>query len=180
MDQDVKDIIIKYGSSIISSDTFRATFDQTHHYKTTLGDHTLGVTVEAVKFCLRYGLTDDRTLGNVVTSCLCHDLSLVGRDDKYRSNFETLRKHPGHSAEAYMDLTGENDERVLNAIRSHMFPLKPSLPRHKEGWILTLADKISASTDLLMIPPVTIEEREELLALSEEAAKDRPEFQDEE
>lgn len=166
MDQEIKDAIIKYGRDILCSDTFKATFEQIHHYKTTLGDHTLGVTAEAVKICFRHGITDDETLGNVVTSCLCHDISLIDRDEKYRNNLQTLIWHPRHSAEAYMDLTGEEDEKVLNAIRSHMFPLKPSLPRHREGWILTLADKISASMDILEIPPVTIEEREEILMLS--------------
>lgn len=167
MDQEIRDIIIKHGSNILCSDTFKETFDQTHHYKTTVGDHILGVTVEAVKVCLRHNQTDDQTLGNVVTSCLCHDLGIVGRDEKYNNNFETLIWHPKHSAEVYKELTGEEDERVLDAIHSHMFPLKPPMPKHREGWILTWADKISASMDILQIPPVTVEEREELLEMAE-------------
>ena len=163
MEQEVKEIIIKYGSEILVSDTFQAGFEQTHHYKTTVGDHTLGVTAEAVKFCLRHNMTDEEILRNVVTSSLCHDISLIGREDKYSSNLETLRKHPRHSVEIYKDLTGESDKKVINAIRSHMFPLTPKLPKHREGWILTLADKISASTDLFNVPPVTPEERDELL-----------------
>ena len=170
MKQEVKDIIIKYGSQILCSEEFQASFEQTHHYKTTVGDHTLGVTAEAVKFCLRHGMTDEKTLSNVVTSCLCHDIGIIGRDEKFRNNLDTMIRHPGHSAQAYMDLTGEDNKRVLNAIRSHMFPLKPILPRYREGWILTLADKVSASQDILKRPPLTIEEREEILRLSEMAA----------
>ncbi len=166
MEEDVKVTIIKYGRNILCSDAFQATFEQNHHFKTTVGDHTLGVTAEAVKICLRHNVTDEKTLSNVVASCLCHDLSLSGREDKYQNNFETLIYHPEHSAQAYMDLTGEEDERVLNAIRSHMFPLKPQLPKYKEGWILTLADKISSSMDILKIQPVTPEEREELLEMA--------------
>ena len=167
MDPLVKDIILKYGSHILSSDIFQESFEQTHHYKTTVGDHTLSVTAEAVKLCLRHNMTDESTLATVVTSCLCHDLSLSGRKDKYQNNLETLIRHPDHSAQAYMDLTGETDERVLNAIRSHMFPLKPRIPRHKEGWILTLADKISSSMDILKIPLMTDEEKHELLEAAE-------------
>ena len=173
MNQEIKDIIVKYGSHIICSETFLGAFKQTHHYRTTVGDHTLGVTVEAVKFCLRHEITEDSTLANVVTSCLCHDLGILGRDRKFQNNMETLIQHPGHSAQAYMDVTGENNERVLDAIRSHMFPLKLQMPKHKEGWILTLADKISASMDVLRLPPVTAEERDELLERAEKEMESR-------
>ena len=168
MEQEIKNIILKYGSHILCSDKFQESFEQLHHYKTTVGDHTLGVAAEAVKICMRHNITDEKTLDNVVTSCLCHDLSLSGREDKYQNNLETLIRHPDHSAQAYMDLTGETDERVLNAIRSHMFPLKPHIPKHKESWILTLADKISSSMDILGMQPVTIEERNDLLEAARE------------
>ncbi len=170
MEQEIKDIIIEYGRDILCSDTFLAAFDQSHHYKSTVGDHTLSVTAEAVKFCLRHNLTDENTLSNVVAACLCHDMSLVGREEKYSNNLETLMQHPGDSADIYTDLTGESDERVLNAIRSHMFPFTPDIPKHREGWILTLADKISASSDILNLQPVTPEDRDDIL----EQAASRP------
>ncbi len=166
MREDIKEIIINYGSDIICSEIFRESFEQKHHYKTTVGDHILGVTAEAVKFCIRHGMTDDKTLSNVVTSSLCHDLGILGRDEKYNNNLQTLMRHPGQSAEAYIELTGEENKRVLNAINAHMFPLKPKLPKYKEGWVLTFADKIRSSMDILKIPPVTAEEREELLELA--------------
>ena len=170
MEQEIKEIIVRYGSHILCSDTFRETFEQPHHYKTTVGDHTLGVTAEAVKLCLRYGQTADKTLENVVTSCLCHDLSMIGRDEKYRNNLQTLIWHPRHSAQVYQDLTGEDNERVLNAIHSHMFPLKPSVPpKHREGWILTLADKIISSKDFLNNMQLSPEEREEIMELAARA-----------
>ena len=172
MRQDVQDIILKYGSHIINSDEFKKTFEQTHHYSTTVGDHTLGVTVEAVKFCLYYGLTDDRTLSNVVTACLCHDLGIIGRHDKYKNRVQTLIWHPRHSAQAYMNMTGEEDKRVLNSILCHMFPLKMCIPRYKESWILVLADKVGASRETLKIPSVTVEEREELLKLARERTEE--------
>jgi len=171
MEQYIKDTIVKYGWEILLSDLFQSGFDQIHHYKTTVGEHALGVTVNAVKLCFRYNLTDESTLSNVVTSCLCHDLSLIGRDGKYRNNLESLIRHPLHSAEIYTDLTGEEEERVLDAIRSHMFPLKPNIPKHREGWILTLADKMSSSKDILNISHMTMEEREELYKMAKKEKK---------
>ena len=47
-----------------------------------------------------------------------------------------------------------------------MFPIKPLPPRYKEGWILTMADKISAVRERLGKPPVSMEEREEILAMA--------------
>ncbi len=39
------------------------------------------------------------------------------------------------------------DDVVANSIRTHMFPLTPVPPRHVEGWLVTAADKISATTE---------------------------------
>ena len=39
------------------------------------------------------------------------------------------------------------NEREQDAIRTHMFPLGP-VPRNKEAWIITLADKICAIAEL--------------------------------
>lgn len=43
------------------------------------------------------------------------------------------------------DRTGK--DVVANSIRTHMFPLTPVPPRHVEGWLVTAADKISATTE---------------------------------
>lgn len=41
----------------------------------------------------------------------------------------------------------ELSQREVNAILTHMFPLGP-VPRNKEAWIITLADKICATMEL--------------------------------
>ena len=168
MREDVRDIIVKYGSDILCSDIFQETFGQTHHHTTSVGEHTLGVAAEGVRFCISHGLTDEKTLNNVVTSCLCHDLGIMGRDEKFKNSLDTLIWPPRHSAEVYMDMTGEDNERVLDSIRCHMFPLRMCIPRYKESWILVMADKIGASREKLKKPVVTSEEKDELLALARE------------
>jgi hypothetical protein len=40
------------------------------------------------------------------------------------------------------------------------------MPRYKEGWVLTLADKISAVKERLGKPVVTAKERDEILAMA--------------
>lgn len=142
---------------------FKETFSQTHHISTTVGDHTLGVTAEAVELCLKHGLTDDVTLNNVVTASLCHDLGIIGRDEKFRNNMQCLVWHPRHSAKRYKDMTKDPDERVVDSILCHMFPLKLRMPRYKEGWILALADKAEAIKEKLGKPVVDRQDREYIM-----------------
>ena len=163
MDESIFRIIVKYGRQIISSEEFARTFEQTHHLNTTVGDHTLSVTAEAVKLCLERGYSDEDTLRNVVTASLCHDLGIMGRKEKYSNNAVCYIKHPLDSVGVYTDVTGESDERVIDSIRKHMFPVKPGIPRYKEGWILTLADKISSVKEKMGKQVVTEQERIEIL-----------------
>lgn len=167
MNKDIKDIILKYGRKIIRSKEFKETFSQTHHLDTTVGDHMLGVTVEAVNMCLYRSLTDDETLKNVVEASLCHDLGIIGRDEKYKNNVQCLIRHPIDSLEAYKSVTGEENEKVLDSINCHMFPLKLRMPGYKEGWILMFADKKASIKEKLGRPAVTVSERNDLVASAE-------------
>lgn len=164
MDSKIKTIMLEYGRKVLLSDEFKRSFHQPHHLNRTVGDHTLGVTAEAVRLCFEWGYEDEDTLKNVVTASLCHDLGILGRKEKYRNNAECLVRHPLDSVDEYIRITGERDERVIDSIKHHMFPLKPGLPKYKEGWILTFADKIAASLEKMGIPPVSEEERELILA----------------
>lgn len=164
MNDEIRKIILKYGGDILGSDEFRETFSQTHHVDTTVGDHTLGVAAEAVRICLKYHQTDDGTLKNAVVSSLCHDLGIIGRDEKYKNNVQCLIRHPIDSIEAYKSVTGEEEERVLDSIGCHMFPLKPRMPKHREGWILVLADKTASAREKLGYPAVTKKDRDEMMA----------------
>ncbi len=171
MNEDVIDIVVKYGKEILCSEDFRGSFSQTHHFNSTVGDHTLGVTVEAVKICLRMGFTDEETLRNVVKACLCHDLGILGRDEKFSNNAQCLMRHPIDSVEKYKEVTGEENERILDSIVCHMFPLKLRIPKYKEGWILTLADKTASLKEKMGRSSVTEEDKEKILRASEKTRK---------
>ena len=53
--------------------------------------------------------------------------------------------HPKAAAKNSEALFGISD-REREAILSHMFPLGP-LPRNREAWIITLADKVCATME---------------------------------
>ena len=57
--------------------------------------------------------------------------------------------HPKAAAENSVR-TFDIGEKEWNAVLSHMFPLGP-IPKNKEAWIITMADKICASLELCHI-----------------------------
>lgn len=174
MDEHIKEIIVKYGRDIICSDAFQKTFEQVHHKCMTVGDHMLSVTAEAVRLCLPPRQADDKTLKGIVTASLCHDLGIMGRAEKYNNNAQCFVRHPTDSILAYKALTGEDDIRIIDAINCHMFPLKPRMPRYREGWVLTWADKVSAVKERLGRPPVSKAERDEILAMAQRKSHGGP------
>ena len=169
MDKQVQDIIIRYGGGIINSEVFAQTFLQKHHIVYNVGDHLLGVATEAVGFCLKHSLTGEPFLDNVVKACLCHDLGIMGRKEKFTNDFQCLIWHPIHSVVVYRELTRENNEIVVDSILSHMFPLKLRVPKYKEGWILIMADKKAAYSERLGKPLVSEEERKQILLDAQKA-----------
>lgn len=170
MDERIKDTIVKYGWKILQSEEFDATFHQTHHLNRTVGDHTLGVAAEAVKLCMKRAMTDDSTLKTVVVAALCHDLGIMGREKKYGNNFQCLVRHPLDSIEVYEKITGEKEKKVIDAIKHHMFPLKPAMPGYREGWILIRADKIAAIKEKMGRLPVSAKNRDDIMARARERA----------
>jgi uncharacterized protein len=165
IDKQTEDIIIKHGSGIIGSELFAETFLQKHHVVFNVGDHLLGVTAEAVSYCIKNSLTEEPFLDNVVKACLCHDLGIMGRREKFNNDFQCLIWHPIDSVSVYRKVTGEDNEVVVDSILSHMFPLKLRVPKYKEGWILIRADKKAAYSERLGRPLVSEEERKELIRL---------------
>ena len=169
IDKQVQDIIIRYGGVIIRSAEFKKTYFQRHHIIFNVGDHLLGVTSEAVSYCIRHSLTEEAFLDNVVKACLCHDLGIMGRREKFSNAYQCLIWHPIYSVNEYRKLTGENNEIVVDSILSHMFPLKLRIPKYKEGWILIRADKKAAYSERLGRPLISMEDRKELLLAAERA-----------
>lgn len=75
---------------------------------------------------------------------------------KYEKGINKIKKMHAfnHGIEAV-----ENTSKYINlnenqkdAIRKHMFPLYPVPPKHIEGWLLTIADKVVATQECLYTP----------------------------
>lgn len=139
----------RYGEAILHSEEMRQAFQQKHHKLSTVGDHTMRVALSALGLCYalrRLHIAPD--IPTVVTGSLCHDLGILGRDEKYLSQAQCLRQHPADSVEAARRLVGELPEKTEDAIARHMWPFAGSkMPNSLEGAIVSAADKIASFED---------------------------------
>lgn len=123
-----------------------------HHGKISVYDHSLNVSLCAYKIAKKFKTVNIRS---VAVAGLLHDFY----DKPWQTNTEKKKffeKHGFvHAKEAldnsinYFDYL--LDEKSKNAILRHMFPLNKVPPKYKEGWIITLADKI-VSLEVILNP----------------------------
>jgi uncharacterized protein len=140
-----------YGGEILSSDEIKEAYDQTHHLWSTVGEHTLRVTATSVMLC--YALRKLHIKANipaVVVGALCHDLGILGRDNKFDSAKECSQEHPKESVRVAKELVPDLSEKSADIIERHMWPAGHSQrPNSLEGVIVSSADKYSAVKDLI-------------------------------
>lgn len=135
--------VYRYGEKIVNTDIFRRAMYQTHHRKTTVGDHSASVAEMSLRISRRMPIigADERTL---VLAALTHDLGIVGRYEKYPNELVTYFRHPGDSAKIAMELLPDMNKKFYRTISRHMFPLTILPPTSREGIIISLADKFVA------------------------------------
>ena len=140
----------KYGDSILNGSEFGKAMTQRHHRRTSVGEHTLRVAVIAlsITYVLRKIHVSVKK-EDVVKGALCHDLGMLGRDEKYRNDRECHREHPAESARVAKRIIPDLNENTEHIIRDHMWPLAGQRPHSKECVIVSAADKIASVRDLL-------------------------------
>ena len=143
------DTITEYGGNILQSPEFHAIMKQKHHFVSTAGIHSIRVAY----FCLLlasilgfFGLTLNRR--TLVRVALCHDLGMAGRKERYHTGHDCCFLHPVNSEVIARKLLPDITYKETDAILMHMFPLSTSHPHSREGWVLTIADKMAAMTDM--------------------------------
>lgn len=86
-------------------------------------------------------------LDELTRASLLHDYFLYDWHDKheFRPHGFTHPYTAVKNAKEDFDLTEVEED----AIKKHMFPLIPLPPKHKEGWLVTIADKIATFEETL-------------------------------
>ena len=139
----------RYGGKILRSEEMRRAFRQKHHNLSTVGEHTMRVALASLSLCYalrRLHIAAD--IPAVVTGSLCHDLGILGREEKYASKGECLRRHAADSVETARKLVGELPDKTADTISRHMWPFAGNKPPNSlEAAIVSTADKIATLED---------------------------------
>lgn len=150
MDMLAMHLVRKYGAKVLTSPVFSRAMQQPHHHVTTVGEHSIGVAYTSVKICrflaAMHIKTDTKAM---VRGALCHDLGIVGRYEKFSNNLVCWQRHPKDSVLIAKNLLGDLTDREKDIISHHMWPTTPIPPRCREGYIIVLADKYCAVSEVM-------------------------------
>ena len=111
------------------------------HRKTTRLMHSINVSYISWHIARKLGC-DARMAAR---AGLLHDFCLYDFREKPPTGGFQAFYHPRVAAKNSQEVFGIS-EREKSAILSHMFPLGP-VPKNREAWIITMADKICASME---------------------------------
>ena len=143
--------LMLYGGKILNSEEMQRAFTQKHHTLSSVGAHTMRVAMTSLAICYALKKLHINTdISSVVTGSLCHDLGILGRNEKYHSSGECSRQHPLDSVEIANKLTGGLSDKEADIIARHMWPVGKSKPPNSlEGAIVSAADKVAAVEDFV-------------------------------
>lgn len=143
------EILTMYGNQILQNKLFEAASMQKHHFRTDVASHSINTAFFCIAFYRFLSIFNIRVnLSALIIAALAHDLGILGRKEKFSSGFECITRHPKDSVVTIMEIIPGVDPRICDVISSHMFPLCAEFPHSREAWLLSLADKCAACTDI--------------------------------
>ena len=117
-----------------------------HHPGVNCFEHSIYVAYIAFRLARRWGLDCQ----SCARAGLLHDLYLYRWNDQSAHPGLQCFDHPEFALRNAMGLTHLSPlER--NIILAHMWPLAFHLPRSREAWVVSLADKICATTEVFQL-----------------------------
>ncbi|WP_044085038.1 HD domain-containing protein [Bifidobacterium gallicum] len=145
--QQIERIVRHYGADILAHENMEISKAAMQHGLVSTYEHSFKVACLAVKMADRLHLWYRVDLSSLVRAALLHDYFLY---DWHHHDDGSHRWHGFRHGRTAM-LNGHRDFNLnvveRNSIHRHMFPLTPIPPKHWEGWLVTLADKISATVE---------------------------------
>lgn len=117
-----------------------------HHPGVSCYEHSVFVSYVAYRLARRWGL-DARSCARCG---LLHDLYLYRWNDHSAHPGNQCLDHPVFALRNAEKLTTLTDKE-RNAILAHMWPLAVHLPRSREAWTVSLADKICATLETIQL-----------------------------
>lgn len=112
------------------------------HYDVSTYEHCMNVSYISYKICKKLKLD----YVSMARAAMLHDLFLYDwRDSREHKKFTDLHafSHPKIALENAKKVTKLN-EKEIDIIEKHMWPITIKLPKYKESYVIVFADKYSA------------------------------------
>ncbi len=144
---------------IVNHPKFQVTKNVGHHGgDNTLFSHSVKTAFTTYNISKKLGWSDKEVI-SATRAAMLHDFIEFDwntpESREYKGQFRGLSRFThmhcfihGYQAVEYASKFFEITERQKDAIEKHMFPLVPVLPKYKETWLLTYADKIVAVREM--------------------------------
>lgn len=145
LSEEISPAYLREVRDILTSREFLSLSLYTHHQWTTRLMHSVNVSYISWLIAGKLGC-DKRAAAR---AGLLHDFCPYDFGKKTPTGEHQAFFHPKAAAENSLQNFAVS-EREINAILTHMFPLGP-IPKNKEAWIITLADKICATMEVCHI-----------------------------
>jgi uncharacterized protein len=145
-EQALMPLLYKYAEDIISSDGMQSEKSYLQHAEISCFEHSVAVACMSVKVAQRLRINVD--MKSMIRGAMLHDYFLYDWHEADKS-------HRFHGfIHAKRALKNAEQDFLLNPIErdiivKHMFPLNFRLPRYRESVIVTIADKICATREVL-------------------------------
>nr|WP_240541584.1 HD domain-containing protein [Bifidobacterium callimiconis] len=145
--QRIHEIVHEYGRDVLEHERMRIEKHCYQHGAVTTFEHSVRVACLAVYFADRLHLWRHVDLRSLVRAALLHDYFLYDwhydGDGSHKLHGFTHPRRALTNALHDFDLNPVERDSILR----HMFPLTPVPPRYIEGYLVTMADKISATRE---------------------------------
>ena len=155
MDRDITELIKEYGKDILESDNMEILKKCVQHGNVSVYEHSLKVAYISLKISKLLNINVDEK--SLVRGALLHDYFLY---DWHDSNADNKLHAWKHASRAYENARSEFSLNKIekDIITKHMFPINIIPPKYMESFIVTIADKISATRETIMLSDHEIEE----------------------
>lgn len=139
-------------SDFLASDNFLSMKNYYQHANVSCLEHSVSVAYLSYRAVKKFGFNVDEQA--LIRGALLHDFFLYDWHDRSLHNTFHGYRHP-RTALKKASAEFELNKTEQDIIKKHMFPLVPSIPRYKESFVVSLADKVCSVCETLRLYPRT-------------------------
>ena len=144
-ERSVAEEVYHYAGDVITSPHLRRELQYRQHGSVSCYEHSVAVAFLSVRMARGFFIEVD--MESLIKGALLHDYFLYD----WREDGVSRRDHGiSHARRALTNARQdfELSEIACDVIEKHMFPLNVALPRYKESYIVSIADKLCASREI--------------------------------